>query len=418
MSAATFKAIQNNKKKDDGTYHILIRITKDRKRSYLSTGIYVKKTEFNGRKGEVRSGVNAGMYNNAIARLIKEAEEVALNNRDFSAAQIKERLVNGETSSPNSEPSFLAYYNQFLAQLEKRIGKQKGQGISPRAYDKYKSDLDKLKKYVGEDKDLLFKGFTAKFIKSYEQHLLTFNAQNTASKALSRLKTITMSAIEEGIIEYHANPFLHIKLKFQRGTKQRLEEEEIKLIEELDLKKDSPEYHARNIYLFQYYAAGTRIADVLQLTWGKVSTTGRLYFQMDKTEAEVSIKLPDQAMKLLNLYGPGKPKQFIFPYLSNDIDYSDVRFLEKQLESKTTMINRYLKKVAERAGIEKNITTHTARHSFANNARKKTNDIYAVSKALRHSKISTTEIYLSSFDESTVDGVLGDIFGGTKEEGK
>ncbi len=47
-----------------------------------------------------------------------------------------------------------------------------------------------------------------------------------------------------------------------------------------------------------------------------------------------------------------------------------------------------------------------ARHSFADNARKQTKDIYAISKALGHSSISTNEKYLASFDDEAVDDLM------------
>ena len=85
-------------------------------------------------------------------------------------------------------------------------------------------------------------------------------------------------------------------------------------------------------------------------------------------------------------------------------------FLHNQIGSKTALINKYLKQIAKKAEISKNITTHTARHSFADIARQKTDNIYNLSKTLGHSSLKVTEAYLSSFDDQAVDDTLDKMF--------
>jgi integrase len=74
------------------------------------------------------------------------------------------------------------------------------------------------------------------------------------------------------------------------------------------------------------------------------------------------------------------------------------------------MFNRYLKDIASAAKIGKRITTHTARHTFADIARQKTDNIYNLSKTLGHSSIKVTEAYLASFDQQAVDDTMDSMF--------
>jgi site-specific recombinase XerD len=85
-------------------------------------------------------------------------------------------------------------------------------------------------------------------------------------------------------------------------------------------------------------------------------------------------------------------------------------YLHDQIVTKTAVINKYLKEIAKMAGIKKKITTHTARHSFADIARQKTDNLYNLSKTLGHSSLKVTEAYLSSFDEKAVDDTLDSVF--------
>ena len=70
-----------------------------------------------------------------------------------------------------------------------------------------------------------------------------------------------------------------------------------------------------------------------------------------------------------------------------------------------------MKKLAERAEVQINLSFHISRHSFADYARTQGMDLYSISKALAHSDLKTTEVYLKSFDTAAVDDAMGKLFG-------
>lgn len=74
------------------------------------------------------------------------------------------------------------------------------------------------------------------------------------------------------------------------------------------------------------------------------------------------------------------------------------------------MVNANLKKLAKMAGIELSLSFHISRHSFARHAANKGMNIYAISNALAHSDLSTTQVYLSGFNESLLDKEMSSIF--------
>jgi len=160
--------------------------------------------------------------------------------------------------------------------------------------------------------------------------------------------------------------------------------------------------------MFSFYNAGVRISDILMMTWDNIQN-GRLVYKMYKTAKPHSLILKEKPLAILELYKDSE-ESYIFPFLSDRYDYSNAMFLHNQIGSKTALINSYLKDIAEKAGIKKNVTTHTARHSFADIARKKTDNLYNLSKALGHSSVKVTEAYLASFDEEAVDDTLNKMF--------
>ena len=187
--------------------------------------------------------------------------------------------------------------------------------------------------------------------------------------------------------------------------------DEIKALEELKLEKGSRLYDARNMFLFSFYCAGVRIGDMLQLKWSNIQE-GRLNYVMGKNDKERSIKLLPKALNLLKLYH-GKNLEldnYIFPFLPNNLNRQNATILHKQIEAKSALINKCLKQVAEKAEIDKNLTTHMARHSFADMARKKKVSLLDIQKMLAHSDSKTTQVYLNSFDLESQDEAHEAVF--------
>jgi integrase len=197
--------------------------------------------------------------------------------------------------------------------------------------------------------------------------------------------------------------------KAQPVERRRLTSEEIASLVALDLKPGSRRRVVRDLYLVCFYAAGVRVSDALCLTPDNVRND-RLDYRMLKTGHIQSIKLPSQALELLSPYleaaaaraGERRPYPYLFPLMKTGNDADPVS-LRKRIQSANVRANKALKGVAKAAGIApEGFTMHTARHSFADLARQ-AGDLYAVSKALGHSRLQTTQTYLSSFDRTAVD---------------
>jgi len=82
----------------------------------------------------------------------------------------------------------------------------------------------------------------------------------------------------------------------------------------------------------------------------------------------------------------------------------------KLIGSRTTKHNYNLKQLAQMAGIDAKVTSHVARHSFADYARKRIKDITIVRDLLGHSSVKVTEGYLRSLDKSELDSNMRELF--------
>ncbi len=133
---------------------------------------------------------------------------------------------------------------------------------------------------------------------------------------------------------------------------------------------------------------------------------------MNKTGTEKSIKIVDKAHLILAHYRKGKnnPEDFIFPLLDNDKDYSDQAFLYQQISAKTALVNKYLKKLAEKAEIHKSLSFHIARHTFANAARRKIKDMSKIQTMMGHGSLKTLEEYIEDLEDLSLDNDSEAIF--------
>ncbi len=369
-----------------GEAPLFLRIIKDRKPKYLGLGINLPPEQWDDIKQRIRkSHPNSVRFNNFLAQKIAEAEGIAFEleteKKGISSLAIKEN-IKGKTP-----PSFLKYFGDYIEELE---GKNKFNTFRPAG-----SVLQKLKKYL-KGKDLTFEEINYQFLKNYELYLRkeVGNSINTIHANLKIIRRLLNAAVREEIIEPSANPFPRYKLNWENTTKAYLTDEEIHSIEILPLPEDQVINHHRNMYIFAVYAGGLRISDLLQLKWQNFNGT-HVTITTQKTKEQLSVKLPNKALEVLRKYQRPNchPTDFIFPFLQNDVDYSKGILLLKSISSNTAYANKNLKIIAEKAGIEKHISFHTSRHTFATRALRKGMRIEYVSKLLGHTAIKTTQVY-------------------------
>jgi len=401
----SFKLELNNRPKQDKTSVILLRITQGKKLKRTSTGISVFQEDFN-KKAEFgkwirRSNPDYQKLNNSLKAKIKEAEDSLYKIQENKQSPTASNIVAGiKTSFTNS---FIDFYEEKLKDFETT------KSIS---YHKHlTSKLNNLKEYIGTN-ELMISDVNVSFLNKYEAYLMSNKRANgplngnSAISNLRAIRTIMYKAIEEDNFEIK-NPFAVKKLEEFKVVKGKLSVSDIKKLESLDLEKGSRLWHTLNYFLFSFYAAGTRFADVAQLKWKNIMGN-RLSFIIDKTNEGHSIILLPKAIEILNYYkGPTiNPESFVFPMLEGLPLKADERVLQSHISTQNAMINLNLKDIQDIAEITTKMTFHLSRHSFADILRTKKISIYDISKLLGHSDIKITERYLKGFDNMTSDEAL------------
>lgn len=233
--------------------------------------------------------------------------------------------------------------------------------------------------------DLTFREISPRWIEKFERHLQQEGLQKSSiSTYMSNLNAVLNFAVKEGIIL--KNPMSNV-VKFHRAESVR----SFLTLEELQQLAATPikplHTHIRTAFLFSCLT-GLRVSDIKALTWGDVSKIGnitRITFKQKKTQSLQYLDINEQAFELMGKVG--KPSEHIFHIPS------------------LVGVNTQLRKWVASAGIDKHITFHSGRHTFAVMMLDLGTDIYTVQKLLGHRNINTTQIYAKVLDKNKQEAV-------------
>lgn len=311
-------------------------------------------------------------------------------NHDISVRIVK------QSGSGNSAPDFLCYLSSYMEYLEKE-----GRYSSFRAARALEGKLHRFRK----SDTLPLSEITPAFVKQFEEFLIykVGNSHNTVTeciKTFGKMVNEIYSSCE--ILDSRNNPFNKIHLIRKQTERSYLSEDEINRIMSLHLKKDTPLWHSRNLFFLECYT-GLRIGDILSLRWENYDGHS-LNLTMHKTSKKISVPLTHKVVILLEDYRDlfCTPDKFIFPFLKiHDTPFA----LGKAICSATGIVNGHLKTLAHRCGIEKNLSSHTGRHSFATMLVTKGASIYDVKELLGHSDVKVTQIYARITKERKVSAI-------------
>lgn len=396
--------IRKDQLDQDGKAPLRLRISHKNVRRFVPIDAKIHPRHWNDKTREARKSYKeSASINDFLKSVVSIANEsfneLAKQNLIITSDRIKNRVI--EKLKPHSgSGNFLTYARAFVEDYkrEEKVSTYKSNTVV----------LNKLEKFMP---GLSFDDITPNMLRQFDVHLKEVykNNLNTRSKNLAKIKTILFAAIREGRFPQEKNPFFQVKLRTKESTKTHLRPEEIKKITDLELKKGSGVWHARNYFMFSFYMFGIRYSDVAKLKPENVFMSGgnlRCKWEMDKVDKNHGVLVTPPAKAIMDLYEPGR---FIFPILE-ERDTSSEFPLRSAIESTNVIVNKNLKKIMKLADIKTNISFHIARHSIAGHLMMKGWNIYDISKALGHSSIKQTEVYFRGFDFHDLDSKMNDLW--------
>jgi integrase/recombinase XerD len=377
---------RNDKLNLQNSAPVHLRIIKNRKINYISTGVTLPKKFWDEENKKVKKGFkNANRLNSFLANKFTELQDQVFEqetlNKSLSTSRLKEKIY-------GKKPVDFFSFAKDVIQKYYQAG-MIGTG------DRSKSIITKLENYCN-GKELQFQDINMQFLNNYETYLRTKldNTTNTVHNNLKFIRKLFNDAYRLDLIEYHENPFLKYKIRTEKTERSFLTEQQLERIENLQLDQNTRMALHRDMFVFASYCGGLRVSDVLQLQWKNFDGM-HIHFTIKKTRQQLSIKLPKKAIQIIELRKllRQNPNSFIFPMLPDGMDLTDPRLLDKEITSATAYINKNLKFIGAKAEIEKSISFHVSRHTWATRALTKGMSIDKVSKLMGHAAIRETQIY-------------------------
>ncbi len=378
---------------------ITIRIIKDRKPSYIYLGQAIKLNQWDSKNRRVKNiHPDYLEINQLIITKLSKANKSMLNaeikEQNLSSRVIKRKIVSKE------ECDFFNVAKNYLALIKER-----------KQFHQFDIELKRIEvfyQFVKKDK-LYFNELNIDLLRSFEAYLKNTRdlAPRTIANYMIMIRTVFNLGISKSITTIEVYPFGKGKyqIRFPETKKIGLSIEEVKALETLEGLTKAQQY-ALNAWLISFYFAGIRISDVLQLKWSDFKDD-RLLYRMDKNSKLVSLKISDKVRDILQSLDRNINSVYLFKELEG-INEDDRKLLRTRIKTTTRNFNRRLEIVAEKAGIDKSLSMHIARHSFGNISGDRI-PIQMLQKLYRHSSITTTIMYQSSFMQKDTDEALDKV---------
>lgn len=378
--------VKSSKASKNGLFPIYQRITINGTRIELSTSKFVEKSKWNASAGKIK-GTNeeARLINSHLDILrskVYETENWMINNnQDINAQTFKNKFLGIE----EKQRQLILIFEDHNKRMKKLVGKE----FSINTYKRYETALNHTKeflKYQYNLNDISIKQVDITFINDFDFYLRNSkNCNNNSTiKYIRNFGKIVKQCYVNGWIE--KDPFLKYKGKVKEIERSYLTENEIKSLINKEFRIKRLEL-VRDMFVFSCFT-GLAFIDVYNLTKSNIiiGIDGEKWISTHRQKTESTSKIPILPVT----------QMIIDKYKNHPQSNNEERLLPILSNQK---MNAYLKEIACVCGIEKDLTFHIARHTFATTVTL-TNGvpIESVSKMLGHKNLRTTQHYAKILD--------------------
>lgn len=370
--------LKRNEVKSDGTVPITGRITVGKSMVQFSAKCSVQVSLWDTQSGRATGkSKTATELNRALEKINLSIhthyKELLAKKEKTTAVEVK----NAFQGIASEQETLISSCDKYESMLSQRVGVT----ITLESYKRYGISFNHLKRFLREKynvADMPFQMLDYSFIESYDFYLrvqLKFKP-NTIIGIIGHLKIIVRRAVNEGIIS--RNPFVGFSIEAEPLKPKSITRQELRKIMNTPL--DSPNrYLVRDMFLFSVFT-GIALSDIRNLTYDNLVKAEDgvwwIHSKRQKTGTDFHVPLLELPLQIIEKYRGLNKNGKMFVMLSC---------------SKT---NGNLKKITKICGIERNITFHMARHSYASLITLSQGvPLETVSRMLGHRDLRATRIY-------------------------
>ncbi|MBP1640676.1 MAG: integrase family protein [Bacteroidetes bacterium] len=403
MSKSTFKIlfyVRKNQLNKEGKANIMIRVSVNGEVSQFSSKLDIEPKFWDVKLCKATgNSMQARRLNNLLedirTSLRNHYREIEVHEAYVTAEKIRNAFLGYDVKLH----TLLELFKSHNEDARKLIGISKTEATLAK-YDRTCRRLEEFMSAKYKISDIALKEINHKFITDFEAYLhgVSKCSDNTSAKFIQIFRMIIIVAKNNGLI--FKDPFANYKIRFKRVDRGYLTDQEMQIIVEKKFVSKRLE-QVRDIFIFSCFT-GLAYIDVKNLTINNIcmSFDGKPWIMThrQKTDTPVNVPLLNIPLSILKKYEGKLSNGQLLPVLSNQ------------------KLNSYLKEIGDLCGINKNITFHMARHTFATTTTlSKGVPIETVSKMLGHTNIQTTQIYARitnekiSKDMQLLSGKLNDM---------
>ena len=404
MNASLSVVCYKSKRLSNGESPLMLQVSKGGKRQYQSLGVSVNPKFWDFSKNKPKSNCPNREY---ILKLI-------LNKQ----AELQQRML--ELNAEQKEYTTTTLLHDEHRKFELKTVKQFYQELIEqyKANEKcgnrliYKSSYNSINVFTNGNLEIPFSAIDVAWLNKYEKWLRSKgNKETTMSLMFRTLRSAYNKAIESKCARKSDYPFNDYRIsKFDVSTEKRA-------IAKADVLKFSTDVHSigkqqyvqlsKDIFIFSYLCGGINFTDIANLTKDNIIEGKRLHYIRQKTGKLIKLGLSEEALKIIKRYAV-ESKGYLFPILNAQLHKTPLQ-KQNRIHKMLGKVNKNLKLLAAQLGVEANLTTYVARHSFASVLKKSGVNIALISEALGHSDLTTTQIYLDSFDHEQIDNAMKNL---------
>ncbi|WKN42784.1 site-specific integrase [Tunicatimonas pelagia] len=280
---------------------------------------------------------------------------------------------------------------------------------------------DALKAFVKfhGHKQLLLSDIDETFLEDLEADYLgkglKLNGMSSYMRSIRRIYNLAIRDKDTELTPAHY-PFgkSGYSIRTEKAKKRAVKLDVIQTIRELDYSPSSSLWHHRNYFLFMFNMRGMNFIDLAFLPTSAIEE-GRLRYKRRKTKRgasvkEFNIKISKEAQQILDAYADSEnDKGLAFPIMRDVIDTADEEYIYKLYQNRLRNHNRRLITIGKSIGVEENLTTYVARHTFATAGLRKGISKAQIGDMLGHTNYYTTEAYFDDFEQEVLDDAADQI---------
>lgn len=369
---------QKGKLKANGKAPILARVTVNGEMVHLATRLDVEPERWSGKDCRCPGKSAEDKYINEMLDNFRNVIKNKYNELFFKGEKITASRLKSILTSQDSEgmKKLLALFDEYNEDYKKLVGKE----TTHKTYTRYVLCRRRLAEFMATKKlnDILLTDINKKFIDDFFSYLRTNdgkNGHNYHMKMIQRFRTVFNVARNNGWVQ--TDPFASFKMSMEQTHRQCLTIEELTTLMQKELVSERLA-SIRDIFVFSCYT-GLSYIDVKELQKADIiEHDGKLWIDRNriKTGNEFNVPLLDIPLAILDKYADMSSKGRLLKIPANQ------------------KVNDYLKEIAAMCGIEKPLTFHIARHTFATTVTLENGvPLETVQKMLGHKTIRTTQIY-------------------------